>query len=48
MDTDIKSALADFQQEINEEIDKAVEDLTTELEGADIELIHGKLSEDQQ
>jgi len=48
MKTDIKSALAEFQREIGVELDKAVEDLTTELEVADIELLHGRLFEDYQ
>ena len=46
MNTDIKSALAEFQQEIETELNKAIEDLTLELEVADIELLHGKLTEE--
>jgi predicted aldo/keto reductase-like oxidoreductase len=48
MDTDVKSALVEFQQEIERILDKEIEDLTTELEVADIELLHGKLTENGQ
>jgi hypothetical protein len=48
MNDDVKSPLAEFQNEIEKMLDKEVEDLTTELEIADIELLHGKLTEDGQ
>ena len=44
MNTGVKSGLAEFQKEIETELDKAIEDLTLELEVADIELLHGKLT----
>lgn len=44
MDSDIESALAEFQKGIEVELDKVIEDLTLELEVADIELLHGKLT----
>ena len=47
MNPDVATALIEFQQEITAEIDAVVKDLTTELEIADIELIHGTLSENQ-
>ena len=40
------SAMVNFQQEITAEIDKVVDDLTTELEIVDIELAYGALFED--
>jgi hypothetical protein len=44
----MKSLLTEFQQEIERKLNKEIKDLTTELEVADIELLHGKITEDGQ
>jgi hypothetical protein len=48
MNTNAKSELLEFQKEIEVELDKTIEELTLELEVADIELLHGKLTEEGQ
>jgi hypothetical protein len=48
MSSDMKSLLTEFQQEIERKLNKEIKDLTTELEVADIELLHGKITEDGQ
>ena len=45
MDPDIQTALREFQEDIQDVINKEVHDLVLELEVADIELLHGKLTE---
>ena len=45
MDTDSKTVLTEFQHEINQEIAKAVEDLTAALEIAEVELLYGAISQ---
>lgn len=48
MNSDVQTALEEFQKDIQAEIDKELNDLTLELEIADIELLHGKLTEERK
>jgi hypothetical protein len=46
MSSDAQTALEEFQKLIQVELDKELTDLVLELEVADIELLHGKLTEE--
>ena len=48
MNSDVQTALEEFQKYIQAELDTELKELTVELKVADIELIHGKLTADGQ
>jgi copper chaperone CopZ len=45
MNPDVKTALEEFKKDVQVELDKELKELTLELEVADVELIHGKITE---
>ncbi len=48
MNPDVQTALEEFQKDVQAELDKELKELTLELEVADVELIHGKITEARQ